>query len=196
MSDMDDFARQIQEAKKRAGLHIPYRSDDPDNELEAELDQVMAEREVALASTSEKVSTKKGLRRAPTEEEWMAAIPKEELQRCGYCNKSKSQVKKLILGANANICDKCIAVVNNVLAAFGGGNGRELKVVRASDIGMEATNWLWEDEHGQWVPEGALSLMAGREGVGKSTVVTYMVARLTNGTLPGENFGTSRCVII
>jgi AAA domain len=74
--------------------------------------------------------------------------------------------------------------------------GRHLKVVRASDIGMEATEWVWEDEHGKWLPQGAVSLVAGREGVGKSTVVANVVARITKGTLPGEHFGHPKTVII
>jgi RecA-family ATPase len=114
---------------------------------------------------------------------------------CNFCGKSRAQAKSLVSGRGFYICDTCIAAAGKALPKDAEAT-RELKVINASDIGMEATNWLWEDEHGQWVPEGALSLMAGREGVGKSTVVTDMVARLTLGTLPGENFGTPRCVII
>lgn len=73
---------------------------------------------------------------------------------------------------------------------------RHLKVIRASDIGMEATCWLWEDDAGKWLPEGAVSLVAGREGVGKSTVVANLVARITRGMLPGEHFGTPKSVIV
>jgi hypothetical protein len=73
---------------------------------------------------------------------------------------------------------------------------RHLKVVRASDIGMEATCWLWEDDQGKWLPEGAVSLVAGREGVGKSTVVADLVARITKGTLLGEHYGHPKTVII
>jgi hypothetical protein len=73
---------------------------------------------------------------------------------------------------------------------------RSLKVVRASEIGMEATCWLWEDDMGKWIPQGAMSLVAGREGVGKSTVVADLVARITKGTLPGAHFDKPKTVII
>lgn len=74
--------------------------------------------------------------------------------------------------------------------------GRHLKIVLASDIGMEATEWVWEDEHGKWLPQGAVSLVAGREGVGKSTVVAKVVAQISTGILPGEYFGHPKIVII
>jgi RecA-family ATPase len=73
---------------------------------------------------------------------------------------------------------------------------RHLKVIRASDIGMEATEWMWEDEHGQWIPQGSLSLIAGREGVGKSTIEADIVAHITRGTLLGVHYNTPRCVIV
>jgi hypothetical protein len=114
---------------------------------------------------------------------------------CNFCGKSRAKAKSLVGGRGYYICDTCVTAAAKALPKDAE-PARELKVISASDIGMEATNWLWEDEHGQWIPEGALSLMAGREGVGKSTVVTDMVARLTLGTLPGENFGTPRSVII
>jgi len=128
-------------------------------------------------------------------------VPKrpEDIE-CSFCLKPRAKTKRLIASTQpatrqSYICDECVTRCADVLGSSSDGT-RELKVVSAADIGMEATNWLWEDEHGKWLPEGALSLMAGREGVGKSTVVTDIVARLTNGTLPGENFGTPRCVII
>src|SRR5215211_1339641 len=73
---------------------------------------------------------------------------------------------------------------------------RELKVVRASEIGMEATCWTWEDDAGKWLPQGEVSLIAGREGVGKSTVVANLVAKIIKGTLLGEHYGHPKHVII
>jgi RecA-family ATPase len=73
---------------------------------------------------------------------------------------------------------------------------RYLKVVRASEIGIEATCWTWEDDAGKWLPQGEISLIAGREGVGKSTVIADLVAKITRGMLPGEHFGTPKHVII
>jgi len=42
-----------------------------------------------------------------------------ELLSCSFCGKSQKQVKKLIAGSNAYICDRCISRVHKVLAAPG-----------------------------------------------------------------------------
>src|SRR5829696_5763856 len=74
---------------------------------------------------------------------------------------------------------------------------RRLKVTRASDIKMKATRWLWqEDQQGKWLPLGGLVLLAGREGVGKTTIAYGIVAGITQGTLPGDLFDKPRSVII
>ena len=73
---------------------------------------------------------------------------------------------------------------------------RHLKITRASDITMKATRWLWEDHMGCWIPLGALILLGGREGVGKSTVCADLVARITIGELPGDYEGTPKSVVI
>jgi AAA domain/Bifunctional DNA primase/polymerase, N-terminal len=67
--------------------------------------------------------------------------------------------------------------------------GRTLQVTRASHIAMRATRWLWEDEYGKWIPEGALVGMGGREGVGKSTVCADIAALVTQGELRGDLYG-------
>ena len=79
------------------------------------------------------------------------------------------------------------------------GNGtRRLKITRASEIQAKATRWLWEEENGRakWVPLGGLVLLAGREGVGKTTIAYGTVAKITRGTLPGDLSGQSRSVVI
>jgi hypothetical protein len=85
----------------------------------------------------------------------------------------------------------------DVLALFGlheraRSDGRTLRFRLASDITPEAVSWLWL----HYVPLGALSLLAGREGVGKSTLVLAVTADITRGQLRGEMFGTPRRVII
>jgi RecA/RadA recombinase len=42
---------------------------------------------------------------------------------------------------------------------------------------------------------GGLTLLAGREGIGKSTVAVDIVVRVTRGVLDGEYYGASRNVI-
>jgi hypothetical protein len=57
---------------------------------------------------------------------------------------------------------------------------------------IRAPKWLWDRR----IPAGAITLFAGREGIGKSTGAASIVARVTRGTLPGRFEGTPRGVII
>ncbi|WP_454175060.1 AAA family ATPase [Gordonia sputi] len=53
--------------------------------------------------------------------------------------------------------------------------GRRIVTARASEIEAKVVEW-WED---CWIPRAALSLIAGREGLGKSTVTVDFAARET-----------------
>ncbi|CAM3129587.1 Toprim domain-containing protein [Williamsia muralis] len=53
--------------------------------------------------------------------------------------------------------------------------GRYLKVTRGSQVKTSVVDWLIED----WIPRGALTLLAGREGLGKSTIACEWSAWLT-----------------
>ena len=61
----------------------------------------------------------------------------------------------------------------------------------ASSITPRPVRWLWPDR----IPAGALTLLAGREGIGKSLVGVHLAAQLTRGELPGARFGTPSRVI-
>jgi hypothetical protein len=63
--------------------------------------------------------------------------------------------------------------------------GREVMVTLASQIRPRPVRWLWPDR----IPSGALTLLAGREGIGKSLVGVHLAAQLTRGTLPGGRHG-------
>jgi hypothetical protein len=67
-----------------------------------------------------------------------------------------------------------------------------LELVPASSIEMEPTYWLWD----QRIALGTLALLAGREGIGKSTLAYTLAADITNGTMMGEYLGEPRSVII
>lgn len=69
---------------------------------------------------------------------------------------------------------------------------RKIELTPASAIRPRPVFWLWEDR----IALGTLSLCAGREGVGKSTVGYWIAARITRGELPGEYFGQPRSVLI
>lgn len=54
-------------------------------------------------------------------------------------------------------------------------SGRQLRVTRGSDVKMRVIHW-WEQ---YLIPRGALTLLAGREGLGKSTIACAWAARET-----------------
>lgn len=69
--------------------------------------------------------------------------------------------------------------------------GRHLVVTKASAIKPKNVQWLWDNR----MARGALSLLAGREGLGKSTLAVDIVAKVTRGTLAGNMHGTPATVI-
>lgn len=62
----------------------------------------------------------------------------------------------------------------------------------ASAIKPTSITWLWQD----YVPLGALSLLYGQEGDGKSTLTMMLAAMATQGTLPGALYGKPSSVEI
>lgn len=69
---------------------------------------------------------------------------------------------------------------------------RRLELVDADTITPEAVDWLWEER----IAMGTLALLAGREGIGKSTVAYDLVGQITRGELPGDRFGQPSTVFI
>jgi len=69
---------------------------------------------------------------------------------------------------------------------------RRIKVTSAAEMRVLRVRWLWD----QWLPLGALSLLAGREGIGKSTLAYTVAADVTRGRLPGEREGQPCSVLI
>lgn len=69
---------------------------------------------------------------------------------------------------------------------------RHVRLVSAAGIKPKRARWLWHHK----IPLGELTLLAGREGIGKSTVAYTIVADITRGTLRGQPRSTPRnCVI-
>jgi hypothetical protein len=66
-----------------------------------------------------------------------------------------------------------------------------VRLTPASDIERRKTVWLWQDR----IPAGEITLMPGREGIGKSLALAWLSARITRGELPGVHFGTPKSVI-
>ncbi len=70
--------------------------------------------------------------------------------------------------------------------------GRTVTLTPAATIAPARAAWLWH----QRMAVGTLALIAGREGVGKSTLAYWLAAQVTRGTLPGEYQGQPRAVIV
>lgn len=80
--------------------------------------------------------------------------------------------------------------------------GRRLILTAASTFKARRTLWLWDTTGpGQTptsqgrIPMGALTIGAGAPGIAKSQAAIWLVAEVTQGTLPGEFFGKPRSVI-
>ncbi|WP_291473180.1 AAA family ATPase [Corynebacterium sp.] len=58
---------------------------------------------------------------------------------------------------------------------------RKITFTRASGVRTEAVDWLLDC----WVPRGSVTLLGGREGIGKSTIAVDWVAQATRGQLTG-----------
>lgn len=65
-----------------------------------------------------------------------------------------------------------------------------IMATRASTFEIKRVRWLWEER----VPIGELTLIPGREGVGKSILLANLASQITRGILRGEYFGQCRSV--
>jgi energy-coupling factor transporter ATP-binding protein EcfA2 len=66
-----------------------------------------------------------------------------------------------------------------------------IRLTPASAFKIRAVQWVWD----QRMPLGELCLIAGREGVGKSTFLAWLAAAVTNGNLPGIYHGEPRALL-
>ncbi|MDQ6910477.1 MAG: AAA family ATPase [Actinomycetota bacterium] len=74
------------------------------------------------------------------------------------------------------------------------GNGHtpvNVHLLRADQVAPESVRWAERD----WLPLGAVSLLAARKGEGKSTIAYDRLARATRGQLPGDLDGPATVVI-
>lgn len=71
-------------------------------------------------------------------------------------------------------------------------DGRAVRLTAADTIRPKPVRWLWDER----LPMGELVLLAGREGVGKSTRAYQLAADVSRGALPGEYAGNPRGVLI
>lgn len=69
---------------------------------------------------------------------------------------------------------------------------RQVRLTPASAITPTVVRWLWEE---RWAV-GSFGLLAGREGLGKSSIAYTRAADITRGRLPGDRHGQARAVLI
>lgn len=68
---------------------------------------------------------------------------------------------------------------------------RRIRLTPASAFKIRPVRWVWDNR----IPLGEITLVPGREGVGKSTFLAWMAAAITNGNLPGRFRGEPRAVL-
>lgn len=76
-------------------------------------------------------------------------------------------------------------------AVDGGKAKRTVSTKRASDISPEQTLWLMDG----LIPLGSIAVLAGVQGLGKSTLALEIAARVTQGALEGDLLGQARDVL-
>jgi hypothetical protein len=69
---------------------------------------------------------------------------------------------------------------------------RRVVLVAADQIHPRPVFWLWKGR----LALGTLGLLAGREGLGKSTLAYWASARITRGELFGHYYGTPKAVLV
>lgn len=69
---------------------------------------------------------------------------------------------------------------------------RRVVLTPASNIKPRRVRWGWDGR----IALGTLALLAGREGLGKSSLGYWIGARFTRGELPGEYVGTPKSVLV
>lgn len=69
--------------------------------------------------------------------------------------------------------------------------GRQIVARRYSDIAFRRTDWLWTNR----IPLGEITMIVGRGSVGKSTMLAWIAANVTTGTLPGDFQGQPQDVL-
>lgn len=69
---------------------------------------------------------------------------------------------------------------------------RRVTLTPASAIKIRPVLWAWHER----IPMGSLVLLAGREGIGKSTLAYTLAAAVTRGLLPGRFYGKPKAVIV
>lgn len=73
---------------------------------------------------------------------------------------------------------------------------RHVRLTSLATIKPRRVRWLWEDKGEGRIPLGTLGLIAGREGLGKSSIALSIAAQITHGKLSGVYLGKPKGVVI
>jgi hypothetical protein len=109
--------------------------------------------------------------------------PDNGLPHCARCRKSARRQKAAQPGTDA--------VAEQTDPAPVAVADRRVILTKASQIKPRPVWWMWEDR----MPVGHISLVPGREGIGKSLFLIDLTAQITRGTLAGAYYGAPRPVI-
>lgn len=97
------------------------------------------------------------------------------------------------------VCAACVEAIHNGAAPSDADDdpeavdeGRRLVLTPASTIPPRPVHWLWKDR----LPIGSLCLLAGREGIGKSTAAYTLAADCSTGRLQGRYHRQPKAVIV
>lgn len=69
---------------------------------------------------------------------------------------------------------------------------RHVRLTCAAEIKPRRVKWLWDER----LALGTLGLLAGREGLGKSSLGYWLAAQVSRGALAGEYLGQPRAVLV
>lgn len=94
-------------------------------------------------------------------------------------------------GVDEDLVQRTREVLDEVIGRGRSSRSRRLRRTPASAVTMRRLRWLWSNR----IVLGGLTLLAGREGLGKSTVAVDLAARVTRGELAGEFLSQPRHVI-
>lgn len=99
--------------------------------------------------------------------------------------------------AEANVVDRWDEILATapdvpIVATTEATEQRRMVLTKASDIRPRRVRWLWKDR----LALGTLGLLAGREGLGKSSLGYWIAGQITRGLLPGEYGGAPRSVLV
>lgn len=71
----------------------------------------------------------------------------------------------------------------------------EVTMASTEQVEMNSAQWLWGSEQQGGIPLGALTIITGKPGDGKSTMCRWLASCITQGTLPGTFAGTPQNVL-